>query len=108
MKNWTFYRLLHSRRDREGRRMTIRILAEQIGTRGSHLCEVLNNRPGHGHQTRVKLFRVLTYEEIRALGWWEEFLQWLRVPRGTSSQRVCQKCDKISNRQNLQPAYETT
>jgi transcriptional regulator with XRE-family HTH domain len=82
MKNWTFYRSLHSRR------MTVAQLAAQIGSGRAHVTQVLNNKPGRGLETRTKLFRVLTYEEIRALGWWNDFLIWLRkdVPRGTKFQ----------------------
>jgi hypothetical protein len=73
MNNWRFYRSLHGRRDKDGKQMTTEKLAEQIHSERTHVTQVLNNKPGRGGKTRRKLFRVLTEEEIRALGWWDEF-----------------------------------
>lgn len=79
MKNWTFYRQLH------GRGLTVAKLAQAIASDRSHLNRVLNNHEGRGGYTRKKLFRLLTYDEIKALGWWDEFMNWLedtgRVPK---------------------------
>lgn len=71
MKNYQFYKLLHSRRDEKtGRRMTTTLLAEKIGSSRSHVTEVLNNVPGHGgNSTRRKLLTLMTHDELSTLGW---------------------------------------
>jgi hypothetical protein len=74
MTNRKFYRLLHARG------LDGTFLAEMVGSNRSHVSEVLNNKPGHGGQTRRKLFLWLMPDEIEALGWKEQYEAWLREP----------------------------
>jgi hypothetical protein len=77
MKNWTFYRLLHSRLDEKtGARMTTSELARRIGSSRAHVCQVIANVPGRGIWTRRRLFPHLTQKEVKALGWSEEYNRW--------------------------------
>lgn len=66
VKNYNFYRALHGRGETAGS------LARAIGSSRGHVTEVLQNKPGHGGQTRGKLARLLTPEELGFLGWMEE------------------------------------
>jgi hypothetical protein len=61
-----------------GRGMTLQKLAARIGSTHSHLSQVLTHKPGRGGHTRRKLFPHLTPEEIRLLGWTDEFTAWAR------------------------------
>lgn len=74
MKNWRFNMSLRRRG------LTLQKLAQSIGHKQhGHVCEVVNNKPGHGGSTtRQKLFAHLTAEEIKALGWTREFNAWRR------------------------------
>ena len=58
------------------RGLTVTRLARLAGTGRAHCSEVLANKPGHGHLTRRRLFPHLTEEEVRTLGWTEEFNRW--------------------------------
>lgn len=68
-----FYRSLHDRGLNQEK------LAALAQTGRAHLCEVLNNKPQHGHRTRQRLFPHLTSEEVRLLGWTTEFNRWRKV-----------------------------
>jgi len=82
MKNWQFYRLLHERRDeKNGARMTVSRLAALAGSGRAHVNQVLNNVPGRGFWTRRRLFPHLTEEEVRLLGWSDEYNRWRRSTR---------------------------
>jgi hypothetical protein len=70
MKNREFYRRLHARG------LDTKKLAAILLTSRPHLTDVLNNVPGHGFQTRQKLFLVLTPAEIKLLGWAAEYRRW--------------------------------
>jgi hypothetical protein len=88
MKNYAFYRLLHSRRDEKtGWRMTTARLAELSGSGRAHVTEVLNNKPGHGHFTRRRLFPHLTRSEVRLLGWMPEYDRW-RASQQRSTENI--------------------
>ena len=76
MKNARFYELLRIPQTAAGEPMwNVQRLATEIGSSRSHVTEVLNNQPGHGHQTRRKLVRLFrrnfTYwpDLLLALGW---------------------------------------
>lgn len=70
---YRFYRSLHAR----GLDQTK--LAAMAGTGRSHLSEVLNNKPGHGHLTRRRLFPHLKPAEVELLGWGKEYRRWRLV-----------------------------
>lgn len=64
VKNRAFYRALSKRGQ------TTSSLAQAIRSCRSHVCEVFNNKPGHGgHSTRKKLAPLLTEQELGFLGW---------------------------------------
>lgn len=65
-----FFQSLH------GRGLNQTTLAQAATCGRAHLSEVLNNKPGHGHFTRPRLFPFLTVEEVRLLGWTEEYNRW--------------------------------
>ena len=75
MKNQRFYQLLHMGRQANGEAWTTSALAASIQSGRAHVTEVLNNEPGHGHQTRRKLAAVFkanfTFwrDLLLALGW---------------------------------------
>lgn len=46
-------------------------LARQAGVSRCHLSEALANKPGRGGVVRVKVAKLLTDEELKALGWSE-------------------------------------
>lgn len=77
MKNWELHKSLHARGLNQTR------LARLAHTGRSHVSEVLNNKPGHGGQTRKKLAQFLTESELALLGWDKEGNV---VPHGTLSQ----------------------
>ena len=87
MKDWKLYQSLH------GRGLDQKKLATLAGTGRSHLCQVLANKSGRGHLTRRRLFPHLTTEEVRLLGWEEEYRRWAKkngsteniVPSGTKN-----------------------
>src|SRR5262245_22722424 len=65
---WTFYRLLH------GRGVTLKKLAAAADSSVTHLSQVFC---GHrGAKTRQRLFPLLTEDEVRSLGWTEEYNRW--------------------------------
>lgn len=80
-KNWQFYQLLKQRG------MTMQRLAHAAGYKShGHVCETVNNIPGHGGRgTRLKLFPLLQPQEITALGWNAEYNQYRREQRATKS-----------------------
>jgi len=79
MKNCAFYELLHGRRDEKSDAwMTTTLLAKQAGIGRCHLSGVINGTPGRGKYTRQRLFPYLTEEEVRTLGWSEEYNRWRR------------------------------
>lgn len=61
MKNWNFYRLLHSRG------MTLEKLAAELETTHSHLSLVFSGK--RGRNSRKHIVKHLTHQEIEALGW---------------------------------------
>lgn len=90
MKNWHFYRLLHSRRDpKTGARMTTARLAELAcgsAKKRTHISRVLNGDHGRGTFTRRRLYPFLTLAEVRLLGWEEDYNRWRRKLRRKYSQ----------------------
>lgn len=76
-KNKLFYRLLHAVKDETGNRpkWTLEKIAAAIYVNRPHLTDVINNKQGHGKQTRPKLVRFFreNFEQWRAilsaLGW---------------------------------------
>lgn len=94
MRSDRFQYLLEQERDGRGRRLwTVERLAQAICSNRAHVNQVLNNKPGRGHQTRRKLVGVLKSnfeswrEMLAALGWTEsgELVPQLGplVPQGT-------------------------
>ena len=76
MKNHKFYWLMREPRGADNKPLwTVDDLAHAVGSSRSHVTEVLNNAPGHGHCTRAKLVSVFrsnfTYwrDMVAALGW---------------------------------------
>lgn len=63
MKNWQLLRALKLRKQ------GIRSLAAAIGSNRCHVSQVLNNIPGRGGQTRRKLAKLMTAEELKLAGW---------------------------------------
>lgn len=63
MKNAELHRLLRSRG------MTVKKLSGAIGSRHSHVSQVLNNVPNRGGNTRRKLAKLLQPAELESLGW---------------------------------------
>lgn len=72
MKNVAFHMALRARG------LNLKILAAQSHTAHTHLSEVINGKPSHGHYTRWRLFPLLTEDEVRILGWTDEYDRWRR------------------------------
>ena len=51
------------------RGLTHKKIAAAIGSSRAHVCLVLRNTPGRGHQTRRKIAPLLTERERALLGW---------------------------------------
>jgi len=76
-KNKLFYRLLRAVKDPSGKHplWTVEKIAAAIYVNRSHLNDVLNNKPGHGGQTRPKVARFFkaNFEQsaaiLQSLGW---------------------------------------
>lgn len=68
MKNTAFMRLLKSRTDENGKRMSVKKLAARAGIGRSHLTQVLHGQR-RGPQTRLKVLPYMTTAEGLALGW---------------------------------------
>lgn len=87
MKNKDFLGLLHAQRHPSGRKWTIEKLATAISGNRGHVNDVLNNKPGHGGQTRRKLAALFQKDfpswraMLATLGWDESGNL---VPQGTS------------------------
>lgn len=90
MINAKFYFLLHELRAGNRPRWTIEKIAAEIYVNRSHLTDVLNNKPGHGAQTRPKLIKFFKakfrkqrrwQEILEALGWDENGCLMATSPR---------------------------
>lgn len=77
-----FYDSLHHRGLNQAK------LAALSVTNRSHLCQVLNNKPGHGHHTRRRLFPYLNAKEIALLGWTAEYEKWRANGTHRSTQNI--------------------
>ena len=55
-----------------GRGLSIAKLADAIHSERTHVGQVLRGVPGRGGQTRGKLVKLLTDEELSVLGWQRE------------------------------------
>src|SRR4051812_23447348 len=79
MKNRKLHWLLREPKDERGKPLwTVEKIAEAIYCNRSRVTDTLNNKPGHGAQTRPKLRKFFrkhfpdTYEQlIESLGWGE-------------------------------------
>jgi hypothetical protein len=76
MKNRSFHFKLRALKDAAGKPMTIQKIADAIYTGRAHLTDVLNNRAGHGANTRPKVVKFLnerfpekSAELLASLGW---------------------------------------
>ena len=89
--NWKLYRSLHARGLTQAR------LAKLTGINRSVLARILTNEHGRGKESRHKLFPHLLRDEIQALGWLPEFLEWLKKTGAV---------EQVST-ENIVPAAET-
>lgn len=67
--------------------MNVTKLAKMATVGRCHLEQVLANVPGRGLYTRRRLFPYLTAEEVRLLGWGEEYDRW-RTEQGSTGNNV--------------------
>ncbi len=79
IRNGRFHYLLEQPKDSAGERLwTVEKVAEAIYSSRAHVTEVLNNKPGRGGKTRLKLVRFFKQnftfwrDMLAALGWDED------------------------------------